>query len=154
MAKLFYTLEEAADKLGRSTAEIQKLIDSGQLQEFRDRDQIMLKVDQVNLLTSAAEDSSLVLADDAEDVIALASDSGSAFAIDSPQEQSGVSIFDADELEEVDPSAQTQISDTGATDFALDPSSSGSGLLDLTREVDDTSLGADLLEDVYAGDTL
>lgn len=154
MAKLFYTLEETAEKLGKSTAEIQKLIDSGQLQEFRDRDQIMLKVDQVNLLTSSAEDSSLVLADDAEDVIALASDSGSAFAIDSPQEQSGVSIFDADELEEADPSAQTQISDTGATDFALDPSSSGSGLLDLTREVDDTSLGADLLEDVYAGDTL
>jgi hypothetical protein len=29
---------------------------------------------------------------------------------------------------------------------------SGSGLLDLTREGDDTSLGADLLEDVYSGE--
>lgn len=154
MAKLFYTLDEAASKLGKSTPEIQSLIDSGQLQEFRDRDQIMLKVDQVDLLVGS-DDASFELADDESEVISLASDSGSAFAIDSPGEQSGVSIFDADDLEEeADPSAQTQISDTGATDFGLDPSSSGSGLLDLTREVDDTSLGADLMDDVYSGDTL
>jgi hypothetical protein len=152
MAKLFYTLEEAAAKLNKTTEEIQKLIEGGQLQEFRDRDQIMLKVDQVDLL-DGAEDASFDLADD-DEVISLASDSGSAFAIDAPGEQSGVSIFDADDLEEADPSAQTQISDTGASDFGLDPSSSGSGLLDLTREVDDTSLGADLMDDVYSGDTL
>ncbi len=153
MAKLFYTLDEAASKLGKSTPQIQSLIDSGQLQEFRDRDQIMLKVDQVDLLVGS-DDASFELEDDEADVISLASDSGSAFAIDSPGEQSGVSIFDTDDLEEADPSAQTQISDTGATDFGLDPSSSGSGLLDLTREVDDTSLGADLMDDVYSGDTL
>ena len=41
MAKLFYTMEEAASKLGKSEDEVQKLIDSGQLQEFRDRDRIM-----------------------------------------------------------------------------------------------------------------
>ena len=34
----------------------------------------------------------------------------------------------------------------------MDPGASGSGLLDLTREGDDTSLGANLLEDVYGGE--
>jgi len=155
MAKLFYSLDEAGDRLSMSADEVRGLIDSGQLQEFRDGDRVMLKVDQVDLLAgddSSEETGGIPIAqEEDEDMISLASDSGSAFAIDSPQE-SGISIFDeADELETADPSAQTQISDTGATDFGLDPSSSGSGLLDLTREVDDTSLGADLMDDVYSG---
>jgi hypothetical protein len=156
MAKLFYSLEEAGERLGKSEGEVRDLINTGQLQEFRDGDRVMVKVDQVDLLAGddASDDTGgiPIAQDQDEDTISLASDSGSAFAIDSPEEQSGISIFDeADELETADPSAQTQISDTGATDFGLDPSSSGSGLLDLTREVDDTSLGADLMDDVYSG---
>ena len=37
-------------------------------------------------------------------------------------------------------------------DLSLEAVGSGSGLLDLTRESDDTSLGAELLEEVYSGD--
>jgi hypothetical protein len=154
MAKLFYTLDEAAEKLGKSPEEVKELIQSGQLQEFRDRDKIMLKVDQVNILAGdGGDETGVPLSPDSggSSVISLASDSGSAMGIDSPKEQSGISVFEADELEDTDPSAQTQITETGTTDFAMDPSGSGSGLLDLTREVDDTSLGEDLMEDVYSG---
>src|SRR5699024_4512098 len=50
--------------------------------------------------------------------------------------------------------AQTQLSDAEGQDLNLDNagSGSGSGLLDLTQESDDTSLGADLLDEIYPGE--
>lgn len=63
----------------------------------------------------------------------------------------GVSVFDDDELDEiVDPLAQTQVSDAGA--LGIEGVGSGSGILDLTRERDDTSLGAELLDEIYTGE--
>lgn len=56
----------------------------------------------------------------------------------------GISVFDDDELDvETDPMGETQIS-SGVDDF--EAVGSGSGLLDLTQESDDTSLGAELLD--------
>jgi hypothetical protein len=68
----------------------------------------------------------------------------------------GVNVLDdTDEgLSPVDPHAQTQISpDLQDLDdqVSLDGGGSGSGLLDLSREADDTSLGAELLEEIYPG---
>jgi hypothetical protein len=62
----------------------------------------------------------------------------------------GVSVFDEDEEElvDVDPLAQTVVS-AGAEGLGIEGVGSGSGLLDLTRESDDTSLGADLLDEIY-----
>lgn len=58
--------------------------------------------------------------------------------------QAGISVFDDDEIEvETDPLGETQIS-SGVGDF--DAVGSGSGLLDLTQESDDTSLGNELLD--------
>ena len=37
--------------------------------------------------------------------------------------------------------------------LSLESVGSGSGLLDLTRESDDTSLGAELLDEIYPGGT-
>ena len=63
----------------------------------------------------------------------------------------GVSVFDDDELDEiVDPLAQTHVSDAGA--LGIEAVGSGSGILDLTRERDDTSLGAELLDEIYTGE--
>jgi hypothetical protein len=155
MAKLFYTLEEAAAKLKKSEADVKALVSSGQLQEFRDRDKLMFKVDQVNLLAGGDDDSSasasgvIPLAESGElGTISLASDSGSGMNLESPKEQTGISIFDADQTEEADPSAVTQVTESAPTELSLETVGSGSGLLDLTREADDTSLGQDLLEEV------
>jgi len=65
----------------------------------------------------------------------------------------GISVFDDDDLEiAADPMAKTLM--TGGDDhLGLDGSGGGSGLLDLTRESDDTSLGAELLEGIDMGDT-
>ncbi|GAB4384551.1 MAG: hypothetical protein Kow0022_07460 [Phycisphaerales bacterium] len=151
--KMFYTLEETAAKLGMSTEEVKQLAASGQLQEFRDRDRLMFKVDQVDLLAGGDDGGEIPLADsgDLEPIDLSSSSSGSVFAIEDPRESTGVSIFDPEAGEEADPSAQTQISPgLSAPSFISDSGSSGSGLLDFTREPDDTSLGADLLEDVYS----
>lgn len=153
MAKMFYSLEEAAQRLGKSTGEVQKMGASGQLQEFRDGDRLMFKVEQVELL--AGDDDDIRLSEDLEPVGLDSSGSSIGFAEGAGAEASGISIFDIDETDEADPSAATVMTGTtgGTTpDFSVDPASSGSGLLDLTREPDDTSLGADLLTDVYSGD--
>lgn len=148
MAKMFYTLEEAAEKLGRSQDEVKQLVQSGQLQEFRDRDRLMFKRDQVDLLAGG---ESIALTDDLEPISLASSGSGSAIALaDDTKEGTGggISIFDV--TEEADPNSKTVVSSQAtAPDFAMDPSNTGSGLLNLTREADDTGLGEDLLKDVY-----
>jgi hypothetical protein len=56
----------------------------------------------------------------------------------------GISVFDDDELNiETDPMGETRIS-SGVDE--LEAVGSGSGLLDITQESDDTSLGAELLD--------
>jgi hypothetical protein len=62
----------------------------------------------------------------------------------------GIDVFHADEVEKVDPSAQTVVAKSKVGDqLSLEGGvGSGSGLLDLTRESDDTSLGAELLDEI------
>jgi hypothetical protein len=65
----------------------------------------------------------------------------------------GISVFDDDEIEiDVDPLAKTRISPSVEDQISLEGVGSGSGLLDLTRESDDTSLGAELLDEIYPGE--
>jgi hypothetical protein len=62
----------------------------------------------------------------------------------------GVNVFSADDsVEHADPGAQTAI--TPSDQVNLEGVGSGSGLLDLTRESDDTSLGAELLDEIAPG---
>ncbi|MDQ7012962.1 MAG: helix-turn-helix domain-containing protein [Planctomycetota bacterium] len=157
MAKMFYTIDEAAERLGKSADEVQQMANSGQLQEFRDGDRLMFKKEQVDLLGGGADEDVLKLGEDLEPLSLSSSGSGSALGLglDQPSDSTGISIFDPDETETADPSAQTQVTDSGLdAGFDLDSASSGSGLLDLTKEADDTSLGADLLDDVYGQETM
>ena len=53
MAGMFYSIEEAADKLGMTQEEIKQLATEGKLREFRDGSNIMFKIDEFeSLLTS------------------------------------------------------------------------------------------------------
>jgi excisionase family DNA binding protein len=162
MAKMFYTLDEAAKRLGKSEDQVKQMVSSGQLQEFRDRDRMMLKRDQVDLIAGdgGGDDTSLGLGSGVDlEPISLASSgsqglgaSGSGFALagDAParKEASGISIFD-DDLEVADPNAQTHVNAARNVEFADKGGSGGSGLLEAAREADDTSLGADILGNVY-----
>ncbi len=65
----------------------------------------------------------------------------------------GISVFDEDEIEiDVDPMAKTHVAPSVEDQISLEGVGSGSGLLDLTRESDDTSLGAELLDEIYPGE--
>jgi len=164
MAKMFYSIEETAAKLGKSSEEVKELAASGKLQEFRDRDRLVFKVEQVDLLAHGSDQftladskggSGLELAlEDSSPGIPGKAGSASGIEIDEgAKERSGISIFDTESTDEGDPSAVTLITPhSGAEPLSLESVGSGSGLLDLTREGDDTSLGADLLEDVYKSD--
>jgi len=64
---------------------------------------------------------------------------------------SGINVL-GDSHAPADPMAQTAISGGGMSDqISLEGTGSGSGLLDLTRESDDTSLGAELLDEIAPG---
>lgn len=254
MSKMFYSVEETAQKLGKSEDEVRMMASSGALEEFREGNDLVFKAEQVDLLagdddeelsldldggldladsstgasgmgladseidlgesaldlssSGVAGESSIPLdadigsLDDASsgdstsndgrsddstsDVAATneASAGGSAFDLaesdmdltladsgasassfdlgddgddssdENPMEQTGVSIF-GDDGDEADPSAATFVADGApAIDLnadQLEGVGSGSGLLDLTQEGDDTSLGVDLLDDGFGG---
>ena len=157
MAKMFYTLEEAAQKLGVDEQTIKDMAARNELQQFRDGDKLMFKRDQVDAKSdSGASDGPIELADTGvEDAIDLKSDTavGVDAPVENPNEATGVSVFDAGEIDLADPMAQTQVTGPMIDDeeLALESVGSGSGLLDLTRESDDTSLGAELLDEIYPG---
>lgn len=189
---MFYTLEEAAQRLKKTADQVRDMANKGQIQEFRDRDKLMFKVEQIDLLAApeagdeeielsgdlagdsgaipladsgpldlAASGSGLALAPEGSSILPIAGAGKSAPAkpasgVESPKERSGISVFDVDDLETADPSAVTQVTDGGLGSFddaTLESVGSGSGLLDLTRESDDTSLGAAaLLDEIHQSD--
>ena len=157
MAKMFYTLEEAAQKLGVDQQAVKDMAARNELQQFRDGDKLMFKRDQVDAKsTNAASDGPMELADSGiDDAIDLKNETavGVNAPIENPNEATGVSVFDAGEFDLADPMAQTQVTGPMIDDeeLALESVGSGSGLLDLTRESDDTSLGAELLDEIYPG---
>jgi hypothetical protein len=67
-------------------------------------------------------------------------------------QRSSMNVFHEDEVEDIDPSAQTAVS-PGISEPMMDAVGSGSGLLDLTKESDDTSLGAELLDEIAPSGT-
>ncbi|MBA4028294.1 MAG: hypothetical protein C0475_04050 [Planctomyces sp.] len=160
MAKFFYTLEEAAARLSVSEDRVREMASSGQLQEFRDRDKLVFKREQVDLLAGDdAGGGGIPLVDTGEIGLAdtgsvgtpaTADGSSIGLADSATKEKSGISIFEADELDQDDPSAQTQVAPTmgGLSGFGGDAGGSGSAILDLTRN-EDTAAGATLLQDVY-----
>ncbi len=60
MAKSFYNLEEAAAKLGLSPEQVSDLAQQNKLQQYRNGDKLMFKVDQVDAMAnSAGQDDSM-----------------------------------------------------------------------------------------------
>jgi hypothetical protein len=136
MSKILYTAAEAAEKLGKSVEELMKMASTGEIQSFKQDDQDMFRVEHSDMggldLSGdiGLEDSQAASADDS-----FLAGSGMG---------TGVSAFEAGS----DASGGDLLDD----DLSLETIGSGSGLLDLTRESDDTSLGAELIEEVYSSD--
>jgi hypothetical protein len=180
MSKMFYSAEEAAEKLGKTVEEVMEMASSGEIQSFKQDDEDMFRVEQIDMLAEDDDlgDIEIALEDSGvSDPLGL---SGSAAAIDLGGDASGDSGMGALDLSgEIGlEDSQTASADdsflagsamgTGISafeagsdasggdllddDLSLETIGSGSGLLDLTRESDDTSLGAELIEEVYSSD--
>jgi len=52
MAGMFYSLEEAAEKLNKTEDEVKELVKAGRLREFRDGPNLLFKVDEIESLMS------------------------------------------------------------------------------------------------------
>lgn len=179
MAKAFYSMEEVCELLRKSQNDVKKLVQSGALREFRDAGKIFFKAEDVKKLSgdkSANEDSGEIMLESVAepepelDTTPGIDDEGTSalgLAIEGEQPAperkgpqaarsttSGIGVFDDDEMViDADPMAETQITAPITGDqVSLEGSGSGSGLLDLTRESDDTSLGAELLDEIYPGE--
>ena len=55
MSGMFYSLEEAAQKLNKTKDEVKKIVKDGQLREFRDGPNVLFKVDEVDALIPEAD---------------------------------------------------------------------------------------------------
>lgn len=141
MAKIYYTDAEAASKLGISLAELSNYVRDGKLRSYQDGMKKMFKVEEVEKLAGPAE---VELAPaDGPISLAEADKPRGAGKEDTVITAEGISIFDDEdlEIEAADPMAKTQIAPTLDEQVSIEGVGSGSGLLDLTRESDDTSLG-------------
>lgn len=162
MAKQFYSINEAAKALNCSEEQLKAMVREGKLREYRDAGKVNYRVDDVNRL-AAKEGSSVVdlALGDAEPSPAMDLSSSDVIKLQTaddepaprkPKEDTkissvGINVFDDEELQiDADPLAETRITAAVGDQVPLGGVGSGSGLMDLTRESDDTSLGAELLD--------
>lgn len=172
--KLFYTLEETAMKLGKSTDEVLAMARSGQIQEFRDKDKVMFKVESIDLLAGGEEEirlDDLKLSDSSAGAggssINLVDTSGPGIGGGAGGKSGSGATGDIGLMDTGETAAKVKASSAfdsmgsvagssirpGEGDrLNIETVGSGSGILDLTRESDDTTLGAEILDQAFQSD--
>lgn len=149
MAKMYYSEEETCEKLGVTPEELmEKFVSTAKLQMYQDGANHVYKSGDVDALVEpAADDDAIVVDEDAINLAELEEDAelSAPGKEDTVITSEGISIFDDEDLQ-LEPSEAlgTAVAPSLDDDVALDGVGSGSGLLDLTHESDETSLGADL----------
>ena len=180
--KSFYTLEETAKRLGWDVAKVNQTADSGKLTRVQHEGQAKFRVEEVEILAmkgdsggsgagfgllddSAAGAGTIGLADSGPGMSSPSSKGGSSSKPSSLLDDSVLGLADSTPKGTksmgggIDLNDQTGISalsgrgkgDDGV-EIGLETVGSGSGLLDLTRESEETALGAELIEQVYSGE--
>ncbi|MHC4125695.1 MAG: hypothetical protein ACYSRR_04480, partial [Planctomycetota bacterium] len=176
MTGMFYSLKETVQKLNKNEDQLKELVKTGRLREFRDGENLLFKISEVDSLLSDtdislsqdAPDSSATSLepDEDEDEIQFAPqlDDDAAEGTDLELTQAdtdvtseGINVLgesDSDYQLADDALAETQAASEEASlakieeDVNLDTFGSGSGLLDLSLQADDTSLGG-ILDEIY-----
>jgi len=150
--KMYYTEEEAAQKLGVEPQRLGELVRDSKLRAFKDGPRIMYRVDEIDALAASGE----LIQEEEIELTPADSSSGSVAGLaradqptgggkdDTVITAEGISIFDEEDLEidTADPMAKTHVAMSLEEQVGVEGAGTGSGLLDLTRESDDTSLGA------------
>ena len=159
MAKMFYTFDEVKTVLGLEDDAIRALIQEGKLRQLHDGPRRVFKTDEVEALVAQASAKTPPPADtDASGFALEMADSTAAGLTGTPKADTALGAEDIQPVDEdklalggdTETLAGSAIAsaDSAQDVLQLDGSGSGSGLLDLTREGDDTSLGA-VLDDIY-----
>jgi len=156
--KMYYSEEEAGEVLKCTVEDLTNYARQGKLQQYQDGARKVYRAEQVDDFAKqlAMEDTGEIELAPAD---TTAGDEVSLQEADVSQETGkedtvitaeGVSIFDDEdlEIEAADPMAKTTIAPSLEDQISMDGVGSGSGLLDLTRESDDTSLGAEVLGNI------
>lgn len=146
MAKMYYTEEETSVKLGVAVSELADYVRDQKLRLFKDGERNMYMSTEVDALAPESDQEQVELAPAADTATLSQADQPPkpAGKEDTVITADGISIFDDEdlEIEAADPMAKTQIAPSIEDQISIEGVGSGSGLLDLTRESDDTSLGA------------
>jgi len=181
MAGMFYSLQEVIEKLSKSEEEIIEIVKQGRLREFRDGPNLLFKVDEVEALMSdtsvmaSKKPSRLPEEPKDEEEILLVSepdekptkeedwtDADTALAGEGinilGETDNEYKLADDTRGETKAASEETSLTSSGEPsleeieeDVNLDTFGSGSGLLDLSLQADDTSLGG-ILDEIYTSE--
>ena len=157
MAKIFYTIDEACAKLGKNNGQVMDLIKSGKLREFRDRGQLMLKVEDVNSIATDSESDDGLDLKMGSDMVNLGgesdsfeldlSDSSSPAPVANPKGDSPVGLNAPQSIED-DLSLELDSMAGAEVPVAASQSSAGSDVLSL--ELDSDSSNASAGSDVFS----
>jgi excisionase family DNA binding protein len=147
MAKMYYSEDEAAAKLKVNKDQLKEMVEQAKLRIYADGTRRLYKVDEVDRLVAPAGSGEVELTP-AEPSLAEAKPASTGGKDDTVLTSEGISIFDDEdlEIEAGDPMAKTTIAPSVADQGSGE--GSGSGLLDLTHESDDTSLGSEVLKHI------
>ena len=137
MAKIFYTIEEACGKLGKNNGQVMDLIKSGKLREFRDRGQLMLKVEDVNSIATDVESDDGLDLKMGSDMVNLGGESDS-FELDLTDSASPATISDPKNDSPVGLTAPQSIED----DLSLELDSMSSA--EISAPASQSSAGSDV----------
>jgi hypothetical protein len=176
MTGMFYSLKETTQKLNKTEDQVRELVKTGRLREFRDGENLLFKISEVDSLLADTDislsqdvsDSSAVSLESGEDEgetqLAPSLDDNTATGTDLELTQAdtdvtteGINVLgesDSNYQLANDALGETQAASEEASlakieeDVNLDTFGSGSGLLDLSLQADDTSLGG-ILDEIY-----
>jgi len=156
--KMYYTEEEAAGVLKCTVEQVTNYARQGKVQQYQDGARRVYRSEQIDEFAKqfARDESGEIELAPADSTAGgevslqetdITRDAGKEDTVITAE---GVSIFDDEDLdiESADPMAKTQIAPPLEDQVSADGVGSGSGLLDLTRETDDTSLGAEVLTNI------
>ncbi len=166
MAGMFFSLKEAAERLGVAEDQVKQLVKAGKLREFRDGSNLLFKIDEVNALASEpveldgvelaeapAEEPMVDLFEEAPAEELPAETFDEAAALD---ESFGADVFELDEGEApvLEPMAEVE----GTSELNLAPEETGEAAMaggddELLFLADDDQTAADGTEAMLAEDT-
>jgi hypothetical protein len=166
--KMYYNEDEAKKTLGVDDDGLERLVRDDRLRVYQDGQHRMFRTEEVDSLVDQLASERQASGEGDEEEIEL-SPADSAGGVDLSAEtgggeggkedtvitSEGISVFDEEDLDvdSADPMAKTQVAPSLEDQQNLENVGTGSGLLDLTRESDDTSLGSEVLGQIDMDDT-